>query len=130
MLTRPLEDCISDSTDVVINYMCDTRFHREVMGLSSELSGKLANVSVREIRASVASVYGTSQTEAYSDHEERVRAMAYRLRDSMRAFRAIEGMPQPEDDETELDDCKAAVSSVFRSCIRKPSGEPIPWFKL
>lgn len=130
MNMRPLEDCISDSTDVVINYMCDSKFHREVMGISPELSRKLTNVSAREIRASVALVYGTSRVEAYSDHKERVRVMAYRLRDSMRAFRAIEGMSQPEDAESELEDCKAAVNSVFRSCIRQPAHEPIQWFTL
>lgn len=130
MNTRPLEDCISDTTDVVINYMCDTRFHREVMGLSSELSRKLANVSVREIRTAVASVYQAAQIEAYSDHDERVRVMAHRLRDTMRSFRAIEGMPQPTNKEVELDDCTRAVNSVFRSCIRQPSVDTPQWFTL
>ncbi len=127
---RPLEDCISDSTDVVINYMCDTRFHREIMGCSDDLSRALANVSIKEIRASVVSVYGARETEAFSDHEERVRVMAYRLRDTMLTFRAIESMPQPTDEIAELDDCKEAVNSVFRSCIRTLPTEPVPWFTL
>ena len=130
MNTRPVEDCISDSTDVVINYMCDTHFHREVMGFSDELSRRLTNISVREIRATVSSVYGSPHVEAFSDHEERVRVMAYRLRDAMRTFRAIEGMPQPTDVDADLDDCKEAVSSVFRSSIGQPTHEPTQWFTL
>ncbi len=130
MNTRPLEDCISETTDAVINYMCDTRFHREVMGFSDMDSHKLANVSVREIRSTVAYVYQYSQTEVYSDHEERLRVMAYKLRDTMRTFRAIENIQQPTDEESELDDCKAAVNSVFRSCIRQPTGESPQWFTL
>ena len=125
MNTRPLEDCISDSTDAVINYMCDTRFHREVMGCSDEHSRTLANVSVREIRDAVSSVYGCPQVEAFSDHEERVRVMAYRLRDAMRTFRAIEGMPQPPDTEADLENCKEAVNSIFRPRVRQPALETL-----
>ena len=129
MITRPIGDCISDTTDVVVNLMCDTRFHQEVLGLSPELSRRLTGARVSVIRESVASVFGSS-IEPPLDHDERVRLMAYRLQDSMRTFRAIERLPQPKDKDAEFEECMNSVLSVFKPTKKPPLAEPVEWFTL
>lgn len=120
MLMRPLEDCISDSTDRVIDYLSDTSFHRDVMGLPDEVSRRLSGVRVSEIRTTVASIFGVARIEAYSDHKQRLSVMAYRLRDMMRAFRASEGLSTPLEEDEDLASCRASVASVFKPSYPRP----------
>ncbi len=100
MNVRSVEDCISATTDVVVGMMCDTTFHKEVLGLSQEQSFRLTGVSVRAIRETVTVGYGALQDTPVLSIEEQIHNIALRL--SARTGYNLES-------------CLETVNSVFRA---------------
>ncbi len=107
MNVRPIEDCISETTEVVVGMMCDSRFHKDVLGLTDEQSYHLTGVHVCDIRESVAKSYGSLKDAPTMTFDERIREMALRVS-------AARG--------SDLESCIASAHEVFTADHRVDLG--------